>query len=332
MASSVFLTLGNQGGPFVGQMIGPAASNIAAPPFTFLGDLTSGVGSSAAGTVNLVSGGVSILSASASAVTSGVPILTGSTTGTAQLNVYSADAANPTIRVGRADTAQAYGIDLGGNDFSIRDLTAATTPLKILDTSGNIVIADASTLGWSDVSLSRGAADVLLIAPGDSLNFNGVAVGDVKIKRTGAGIDVRTGNDSTYADVTARDFVASRYLDSSSSNGGYKVNGVLAIQNTAPTIASGFGTSPSIPNSNGSCAFTINVGTGGTATGGVLTMPAATTGWACHVTNLTSAASLTVDQTAGTTTSITLASYSRTTGLLTAFNASDILRVVALAY
>lgn len=67
MANSVFLDL-SQGGQFTGQTIGPAASNIAAPPFTFAGDLTSGLGSSVAGTVNLVSGGNSILAASATGV------------------------------------------------------------------------------------------------------------------------------------------------------------------------------------------------------------------------------------------------------------------------
>lgn len=106
----------------------------------------------------------------------------------------------------------------------------------------------------------------------------------------------------------------------------------LLISATAPTIASGFGSSPSIPSSNGTAAFTINVGTGGTATGGVLTMPAATTGWIVTCVDITNAAGAVTVQTAGTTTSVTLANYSRTTGLLTAWAASDIIRCIAIAY
>ena len=54
---------------------------------------------------------------------------------------------------------------------------------------------------------------------------------------------------------------------------------------TTPTISSGFGTTPSIVNSNGTAAFSINVGTGGTASSGVITLPAATTDWNCAVIN-----------------------------------------------
>lgn len=101
---------------------------------------------------------------------------------------------------------------------------------------------------------------------------------------------------------------------------------------TAPTIASGFGTSPTIPNSNGTAAFTINVGTGGAASSGVLTMPEATTGWVVDCVDITNAATAVTVQTAGTSTSVTLTNYSRTTGLATAWAASDIIRCKAMAY
>jgi len=104
-------------------------------------------------------------------------------------------------------------------------------------------------------------------------------------------------------------------------------NGNLVISATAPTIASGFGTSPSIPTSNGTAAFTIDVGTGGAASTGVLTMPAATNGWACSVQNLSTPDSYITSQTATTTTSVSLKNYSRTTGLAIAWTASDILSV-----
>jgi hypothetical protein len=68
---------------------------------------------------------------------------------------------------------------------------------------------------------------------------------------------------------------------------------------TAPTISSGFGTSPSIAANNGTAAFTVNVGTGGTAYAGVIGLPmhvaatgdgqgtqGATNGWVCQCTDL----------------------------------------------
>lgn len=75
--------------------------------------------------------------------------------------------------------------------------------------------------------------------------------------------------------------------------------------NTPPTISSGFGTGPSVTASNGTWTFRINVGTGGTASSGVIGLPAATTGWNCQVTDITtnSASVFITKQTASTTTS-----------------------------
>lgn len=55
------------------QLVGPAADNTAAPPFSFLGDLTSGFGSSAVGTVNLVTAGTTRFSINSTAGTFTVP-------------------------------------------------------------------------------------------------------------------------------------------------------------------------------------------------------------------------------------------------------------------
>lgn len=79
----------------------------------------------------------------------------------------------------------------------------------------------------------------------------------------------------------------------------------------APTIASGFGTSPSIVNSRGTKSFEVNVGTGGTATSGVLTMPtlpAAKVGWSCSVWDMNT--NIVTRETAFTATSITLTAAS----------------------
>jgi hypothetical protein len=109
----------------------------------------------------------------------------------------------------------------------------------------------------------------------------------------------------------------------------------VLIGTTAPTIASGFGTSPSITVSNGTAVILVNVGTGGTASSGVITLPAAANGWACFVENITAHAAHRADdtvQTASTTTSITIENQTKSTGAAVAWAASDIIRIIAFAY
>jgi hypothetical protein len=60
----------------------------------------------------------------------------------------------------------------------------------------------------------------------------------------------------------------------------------IVCGNGTPSISSGFGTSPSVASSNGTCTFRVNVGGGGAATSGVVTLgDTATTGWNCQVTD-----------------------------------------------
>lgn len=103
----------------------------------------------------------------------------------------------------------------------------------------------------------------------------------------------------------------------------------VSASSTAPTVASGFGTTPSVPFNNGTSAFTIDVGTGGVATSGVITMPAATNGWACHVEDqtavLANVANARTMQIASTTTSVTVENQTVSTGAALAWTASDIL-------
>lgn len=108
----------------------------------------------------------------------------------------------------------------------------------------------------------------------------------------------------------------------------------LLLSVTAPTVSSGFGASPSI--SGTAASFRVNVGTGGTATGGVLTMPTAATGWNCHVENLTGTAANRADQRtvqmASTTASVTIQNQTVSTGAALAWTASDVVSLVCAAY
>lgn len=94
---------------------------------------------------------------------------------------------------------------------------------------------------------------------------------------------------------------------------------------TSVSIASGFGTSPTVTSANPPSAFEVNVGTGGTASAGVLTMPyAAQTGWSCVAQDITTRSATVSDtkETAFTTTSVTLGNFNSST-TAAAWAASD---------
>lgn len=84
----------------------------------------------------------------------------------------------------------------------------------------------------------------------------------------------------------------------------------MAISSTAPVIASGFGTSPTI-TANGSIAGVITIGSAPGSTG-TLTMPAAASGWACRASDVTTQSTSVAQtiETAYTTTSVTFTQYS----------------------
>ena len=83
----------------------------------------------------------------------------------------------------------------------------------------------------------------------------------------------------------------------------------------SPSIASGVGTSPSSPvQGSAGGIFTLNVGTGGSASSGVITMGTnpAPHGWVCSVVDTTNPGTSNTVATSSTTTTLTLTNYSRT--------------------
>ena len=107
----------------------------------------------------------------------------------------------------------------------------------------------------------------------------------------------------------------------------------LADSVTAPTIASGFGASPSIVASNGTAAFVVNVGTGGTAASGVVAMPTATTGWLCSALPASApqagAAMYSVPTSAS---SVTITNYTLSTGSSVAWTSGSLISVQCRGY
>ena len=86
------------------------------------------------------------------------------------------------------------------------------------------------------------------------------------------------------------------------------------------TIASGFGAAPFITSGKQYTTFSVNVGTGGTASSGQITIPfGQVNGYICSATEQTSADSFVTVATITTGNTVTLTNFSRTTGLLIAW-------------
>jgi hypothetical protein len=117
-------------------------------------------------------------------------------------------------------------------------------------------------------------------------------------------------------------------------NGGFQfgASSHLLFSPTAPVIGT-CGTSPSIVANNGTAAFTVNVGTGGTATTCTVTMPAATTGWGCMVSpNGAPQAAAETFSAPTSTTLITISNYTASTGAALAFASGAVFNVNCAAY
>lgn len=188
-----------------------------------------------------------------------------------------------------------------------------------LPSTGQVGWSSAGYLLANDTTLTRGGAAGKLTLTGTTpmLQLGGTTSSFPALKQLGSGMQIRSADDSGTAVMYGR-FGASN----------------MWATDVSPTISSGFGTSPSIPTPNGSSAFTINVGTGGTATAGVIGLATATTGWNCHVTDITAASGhtgLRTYITASTTTTATVESQN-SAGAATAWAASSILRVSCFAY
>lgn len=233
--------------------------------------------------------------------------------------------------------AAKWMIDASGHFKAVTDNTydigasGAARP-KDIWAGNNIIAGTGASLGWgASGSRMNSATDgviTLFNAAGTnftSLQFGGGTSSFPELKRNSAQIDVRLADDSGYATLSGTFNVATNL----------QFGGKLFANNSAPTISSGFGTSPSVASNNGTAAFTINVGTGGAATSGVVGLPTATTGWNCFVNDLTAAAAhvaYNTRQTASTTTTATLENQTTSTGAAVAWAASDILRVSCFAY
>jgi hypothetical protein len=123
-----------------------------------------------------------------------------------------------------------------------------------------------------NASVIPGAANYALAGSATSTLLNGVTNSLIQV------------NNATVISATTTGAAVTGILSATSFNDDA---GNLIISSTNPTIASGFGTGPACSPCNNTAAFKVTVGTGGLDSTGVITMPPAAAGWACHVLNLT---------------------------------------------
>jgi len=166
---------------------------------------------------------------------------------------------------------------------------------------------------------------------------------------TGASAVTTFSTSGSYIGINSASGFAGNYLTFHANGGGdvFKVNssgnvyatslvnntsGHILWSATAPVIGT-CGTSPSIVANNGTSAFTVNVGTGGTASTCTVTMPTATTGWGCSVSPNGAPQAAAITYSAPTsTTLITLTNYTLTTGVALAWPTGTVLNVNCTGY
>ena len=185
-----------------------------------------------------------------SVLTGTVPIWNQSTTGNAATATTATNQSGGSVSATSIANSGSYTqTGTAANTFSglvsanSGQFTGAVTPasgvgVEILDTgvTGRVQSYDRSNSVFTPLDLDASAL---------TLSINSVSV--MTVGSSGASI---SGSLSSTGAITS---------NSISNSGSYTQNGKLLLSSIAPTIASGFGTTPSIVNSNGTASFAVNV-------------------------------------------------------------------------
>jgi len=153
----------------------------------------------------------------------------------------------------------------------------------------------------------------------------GVPQNPASVTITGGNIDGTTIGITTRAPGYFSNAVIATYKDTTAN---------IFLSSTAPTYASGGCTGAAIGTSHNTAAFTVNVGS--SACSGsqpiVLTLPSATTSWACTARDITQPTFIVLQTGAQSTTSVTITNYGTTPGTAVAWVASDVIEVRCMGY
>ena len=202
---------------------------------------------------------------------------------------------------------------MGFLPFQVLGGASATTNLFSVSKGGTISASTGSFSASVAVSTFLQAGQGIYDFANGSIGLVSGSSSDVNINRITAGI-YGIGN-GTAGSIAGGIQLASIGLRT----------GIIADSATAPSIASGGCTSPTVTNNNGTARMQIDVGTSCSGSQPiVLTLPATTVGWACTGRNISNPAS-SVPSSSGavSTTSATITNYARTTGLAAAWTDGD---------
>lgn len=224
-----------------------------------------------------------------------------------------------------------------GKLLSLQAGAAGTTEAFAVSQNGTITFTSSSA---GDVITATGVGGGINISGtgGDAIYTRGVS----RFGSTGY-LAFTLNNNMTGGDATSLSVISAGVLGvgtgtAASIAGGMQMasigfnSGKVAVSATAPTIASGGCTSPTVTNNNGTAYFTIDVGTSCSGSQPVVfTLPAATTGWHCYARNVTNGATSAPAQTGAiSTTSVTITNFVRTTGVAGAWTDGDDVTVSCL--
>lgn len=298
--------------------------------------LTSGRGAStsAGGAVSITSGA----GGATSGASGGIDILTGTTTS-------SGNSGAITIKTSSVSTTG------GAGSITIQTGDGVQNPTGAI----SILCGSNSNQNGNDLTLTAGGAigagyvgGTLALKGGPASGSTTSTGGYVTITSGAGGAtsgnsgDVTIDSGSVVSGTTGAINIGTTHstrVNILNGSGGLCFNGtfldaagcvIFSTSSTVPTIASGFGTSPSIA-ARSTLVFKIVIGSGGTASTGVITMLTANYGWVCTATNITNAATMSTVQTGSSTSSVTLTNYSRTTGTATPWNAGDVILISCFA-
>jgi hypothetical protein len=306
------------------------------------------IGNASATAVNLL-GPVNINASNNSATNIG----TGTTTSAVTLGQNTATPGSVALNgpvafnAGTAYSAASWGFVSpvwNGTAMTLNDTTASGTVAN--DAAYSLQAPNFTSTGGASTTITNAITQYLaaptcsggvvctnlysLYSAGRILGVTGMTIqGAVVNLNTSSNSSVSIGNGTNNQTITIGGTTAGNNINLASVS--TRFANVMYESATAPTISSGFATSPSITASS-TAAFKVTVGASGSASTGVITMPTASNGWSCSVADVTTPATNMTQQSASTTTSVTVVNYVRTTGVAGNWTAGDVLNFLCGAF